>query len=87
MMMPSIAFMVSRVIRGSNNLGVMINHPSAVVSSLMGLLTVSIDSLLALLNIDCVYNLLASLLGDLAGVLLGVLVALLLLLVLTVRTA
>ena len=52
--------------------------------SFMGLLTVSIDSLLTLFYIDCVNNLLASLLGDLAGVLLGVLVALLLLLVLTV---
>ena len=87
MMMPSVALVVSRVVRRSNNLRVMINHSSAVVSPLMGLLTVSIDSLLTLLNIDCVNNLLASLLGDLASVLLGVLVALLLLLILTVRTA
>ena len=65
----------------------MINNSSAVVSSFMGLLAMSIDSLLTLLNIDCVNNLLASLLGDLAGVLFGMLVALLLLLILTVRTA
>merc|ERR1712098_726889 len=54
----------------------MINHSSAMV-----------PSFIALLNIDGVNNILASLFGDLAGVLLGVLVALLLLLVLTVRTA
>ena len=87
MMMPSVALVVSRVVRRSNNLRVMINHSSAVVSSLMGLLTVSIDSFFTLLNIDCINNLLASLLGDLAGVFLGVLMALLLLLILTVRPA
>ena len=86
MMMPSVALVVSRVVRRCNNLGVVINHSGTVVSSLMGLLTVSIDSFFTLLNIDCINNLLASLLGDLAGVLLGVLVALLLLLVFTVRT-
>merc|ERR1719419_2167052 len=53
----------------------------------MSLLTLSVDSFLTLLNVDCVNNLLACLLGDFTGVLLGVLVALLLLLVLTVRTA
>ena len=86
-MMPSVALVMSRVVRRSNNLRVMIDYSGAMVSSLMRLLTMSIDSLFTLLNINCVNNLLASLLGDLAGVLLGVLVALLLLLVLTVRTA
>merc|ERR1712055_583589 len=64
----------------------MINNTSAVMTSLMRLLTNSVDSLLTLFNIDGVHDLLASLLGDLASVLLGVLVALLLLLVFTVRT-
>ena len=87
MMMSSVALVMSRVVRRSNNLRVMINNSGAMVSSLMRLLTMSIDSLFTLLNINCVNNLLASLLGDLAGILLGVLVALLLLLILTVRTA
>merc|ERR1712055_1237901 len=64
----------------------MINNTSAVMTSLMRLLTNSVDSLLTLFNIDGIHDLLASLLGDLTSVLLGVLVALLLLLVFTVRT-
>merc|ERR1711877_105836 len=78
--------MMSRMIRRSNNLRVMINNTSAMMTSLMCFLTMCVDSLLALLNIDGVHNFLASLLGDLASVFLGVLVALLLLLVFTVRT-
>ena len=87
MVMPSVALVMSRVVRRSNNLRVMINHSSAVMSSFMGFLTVCVDSFLTLLNVDCVNNLLASLFGNLAGIFLGVLVALLLLLILTVRTA
>merc|ERR1711970_1057760 len=83
MMIISMTFVMTQMIRRSNNLRVMINHPSAMMSSLMCFLTVGVDSLLALLNIDGVYNFLASLLGDLASVFLWVLVALLLFLVMT----
>jgi len=71
------------VVRRGDNIGMVIHHTLAVVSLLMSLLTVSIDPLLALLDIDGVHNLLAGLLRDLASVLVGVLVALLLLLVMT----
>merc|ERR1711970_116606 len=64
----------------------MINNTSTMMTSLMCFLTMCVDSLLALLNIDGVYNFLASLLWDLASVFLGVLVALLLLLVMTLRS-
>ena len=81
--MSSIALLVTRVVRRGDNIGMVIHHTLAVVSLLMSLLTVSIDPLLALLDIDGVHNLLAGLLRDLASVLVGVLVALLLLLVMT----
>merc|ERR1719153_99721 len=53
----------------------------------MCFLTIGVNSLLTLLNIDGVHYFLASLLGDLASVFLGVLVALLLLLVMTLGSA
>merc|ERR1711970_794836 len=53
----------------------------------MCFLTMCMDSLLTLLNVDGVQNFLASLLGDLASVFLGVLVALLLLLVMTLMAS
>ena len=83
LVMSPIALLVTRVVRRGNHLGVVIHHTLAVVSLLMSLLTVSIDPLLTLLDIDGVHNLLAGLLRDLASVLVGVLVALLLLLVMT----
>merc|ERR1712072_707490 len=79
--------MMSRMRRRSNDIRVMINNTSAMMTSLMYFLTMCMDSLLTLLNVDGVHNFLASLLGDLASVLLGVLVALLLLLVMTLMAS
>merc|ERR1719260_248277 len=79
--------MMSRMRRRSNNIRVMINNTSAMMTSLMCFLTMCMDSLLTLLNVDGVHNFLASLLGNLASVFLGVLVALLLLLVMTLMSS
>ena len=86
-MMSSIVFLVASMFRSSNDLGVVIDHTGAVMTSLMSFMALSVDPLLTFLNVDGVNNLLASLLGDLTGVLLGVLVALLLLLVFTIGSA
>merc|ERR1719153_334941 len=86
MITSSMTLLVSRMRRGSNNIRVMINHTSAMVTSLVCFLTMCMDSLFTFLNVDGVHNFLASLLGDLASVFLRVLVALLFLLVMTMRT-
>ena len=67
----------------SNFMRFMTYNTGTVVTLLMSFFTVSVDSLLALLNIDGVNNLLTFLLWDLARVFLGVLVTLHLLLVFT----
>merc|ERR1711970_911695 len=87
MITTTMTLLMSRMRRRSNNIRVMINNTSAMMTSLMCFLTMCMDSLLTLLNVDGVQNFLASLLGDLASVFLGVLVALLLLLVMTLMAS
>merc|ERR1711970_902551 len=87
MITTTMTLLMSRMRRRSNNIRVMINNTSAMMTSLMCFLTMCVDSLLTLLNIDGVHNFLASLLGDLASVFLGVLMALLLLLVMTLMSS
>merc|ERR1711877_58085 len=65
----------------------MTSYMLTVVMLFMRLLTDSMDNLLALFNVDGIYNLLASCLGDLARVFMRMLVTLLLLFVMTLRTS
>merc|ERR1719228_1665044 len=78
--------MMSRMIRRSNNLRVMINNTSAMMTSLMFFFTMSNYNILTLLNIGNIYNNIIINVAFFMFLLFGFLVALMFLLVMTMRT-